>query len=412
MIAFHYPPMKGSSGLQRTLNFTQYLPAHGWEPRLITVSPRAYPATSGDQLSDIPSGLQVRRLACLDASRHLAVRGRYPGLLALPDRWVSWLLTAVPVGLLECVRWKPDLIWSTFPIPTAIVIGALLARLSGRPWVVDLRDSMTEDNYPTDARVRRLLRRIEATAVRRARAVVFTSPGARRMYASRYPEVSDSRWAEISNGYDEESFRHAEQTRRPDTPKPAASLQLVHSGLLDPVDRNPVPFLQAVARLKRLHAISSAVLRITLRATGHDPLYCGLIKQLDIGDIIELVPPIAYLDALREMLDASALIVFQAGNCNHQIPAKLYEYLRAGKPVFGVTDQSGDTAAALRAAGFPGRYLASIEDSAEIESQLIRFLTEVRSEKAVRPDPARIRGWSRAGQSETLAALFDRVASA
>ena len=38
MIAFHYPPMRGSSGIQRTLTFSQHLPRHGWQPLLLSVA--------------------------------------------------------------------------------------------------------------------------------------------------------------------------------------------------------------------------------------------------------------------------------------------------------------------------------------------------------------------------------------
>lgn len=36
MIACHFPPMHGSSGMQRTLRFAQYLPDHGWDNKVIS----------------------------------------------------------------------------------------------------------------------------------------------------------------------------------------------------------------------------------------------------------------------------------------------------------------------------------------------------------------------------------------
>ena len=68
-----------------------------------------------------------------------------------------------------------------------------------------------------------------------------------------------------------------------------------------------------------------------------------------------LAPPIGYGEALAEMISSDALLILQASNCNDQIPAKLYECLRARRPILGLTDPAGDTAAALRAAG-EGRY--------------------------------------------------------
>ena len=42
MIAYHFPPLAGSSGIQRTLRFVQHLPTFGWEPIVLTAHPRAY----------------------------------------------------------------------------------------------------------------------------------------------------------------------------------------------------------------------------------------------------------------------------------------------------------------------------------------------------------------------------------
>jgi hypothetical protein len=136
-----------------------------------------------------------------------------------------------------------------------------------------------------------------------------------------------------------------------------------------------------------------------------------LIADAGIDDIVRLAPSIDYSAALREMINADGLIVFQASNCNHQIPAKIYEYLRAGRPLFAVSDRAGDTAVVLREAGFPDDYLAFIEDSAEIGRQFMRFLGDIRSGTAALPDPARVKTWSRAGQAAILASLFDELSA-
>lgn len=407
MLAFQYPPMKGSSGLQRTLNFTRYLPESGWEPRLLTVSPCAYPSVSPEQLDDIPRGMHVRRLPCIDVARHLAVRGRYPGFLARPDRWTSWLLSALPAGWLDCIRWKPDVIWCTFPITTAVLAANLLARLSGRRLVVDLRDSLTEDNYPVDPVLWKMWRGIESSAVQRASAVVFTSTGTQRMYAARYPTLPQTRWVHIPNGYDEDSFRQAEQL--PATGHDEGRIHLVHSGLLDPVDRNPYPFFRALAQLKRAGAVSAKDLRVTLRATANDAPYRATLEELGIADIVELAPALPYVQALREMLDAHGLLVFQAGNCNHQTPAKLYEYLRAGRPILAITDPVGDTAATLLAANCPREQIAVIDDEQHIGQRLADFIALLRQNRPPLTDPERVSQWSRKGQANSLAQVLDRL---
>ncbi|HKQ60618.1 MAG TPA: hypothetical protein VJS92_04985, partial [Candidatus Polarisedimenticolaceae bacterium] len=155
MIAFHYPPYRGSSSVHRTLAFSKYLGGCGWQPVVLSAHPRAYPQTGDEQLAEIPADVPVERAFALDSARQLALGGRYLRLSAVPDRWSSWALGAVPAGLALIRRHRPAALWSTYPIATAHWIAAALARLSGLPWIADLRDSMTEPGYPRDPWVRR-----------------------------------------------------------------------------------------------------------------------------------------------------------------------------------------------------------------------------------------------------------------
>ena len=187
MVAFHFPPQAGSSGVLRTLNFVKNLPRHGWHPQVLTASARAYVEQRNDLVGSVPPGVALRRGFALDAARHLSVKGKYSRLFALPDRWSSWWLGAMYIGWREMRRHPPDLIWSTYPISTAHQIGASLARLSGVPWVADFRDPMVSSNYPSEPLQRRVWQRIEQRVMRSAALCVFTTARAAQAYATRYP---------------------------------------------------------------------------------------------------------------------------------------------------------------------------------------------------------------------------------
>jgi len=206
LIAYHYPPVKGSSGLQRALKASRYLRGGGWDCDVLTVWPHAYEATGDDEITDIPNDVEVVRAIAFDAKRHLSLMGSYPRAAAVPDRWMTWAIDGVRRGKKMLARKKYDVIWSTFPIATAHRIGLKLSKHSGLPWVADCRDQMTEPGYPSDPWIFKRVRALENDVVHNAQAVVFTAPGAQAMYASRYPELPADRWQLIENGYDEAAF--------------------------------------------------------------------------------------------------------------------------------------------------------------------------------------------------------------
>jgi glycosyltransferase involved in cell wall biosynthesis len=406
MIAFHFPPLRGSSGIQRTLKFSQYLPQFGWEPLVLSAHPRAYANAGNDQLRDIPDGLVVRRAFALDTSRHLSVRGKYPGFFALPDRWISWLFGAVPAGLRLIWRYRPDVIWSTSPIATAHLIGLALHRLTGIPWVVDMRDPMSDDSYPTDPFIRRLYRRIENKVIRHCNAVVCTTEAAVKAYQARFPELPASRFKLIENGYDEENFADAERDgKHPEQAR--EQIVMVHSGVIYPSERNPIPLFAALSALQQEGVIAAGKFKLILRATGHDSYLQGLIDQHGIASLVTLAPHLPYREALTEMLNADSLLLLQAANCNHQIPAKLYEYLRARRPILALTDPAGETAAALRTAGIDT--IAPLDSKDEIMLALKRFLALIASNSAPLASTETIAANSRHSRTAQLSGLLDAV---
>ena len=406
LVAFHFPPQTGSSGLLRSLKFSRYLPEFGWQPLVLTANPRAYESTDPQKETIPQTALPILRAFGLDTKRHLGFRGAYLDWMALPDRWVSWVLGAVPAGFLAIRKYRLDAILSTFPISTAILIGFLLHRLTGKPWIVDLRDSMTEEGYPKDPTERRVRLWIERNAIRHASRIIFTADSTRRMYLGRYPELSRDRCVVIPNGYDEEDF--ASLVERPSAPIPDHQpVRLLHTGLVYPEERDPRPFFQALARLKQEGKISPGTLRIAFRAAGSEDFFQGIVNTLGIADLIQFQPHVPYGQALQECADADGLLIFQAANCDHQIPAKAYEYLRLRKPLFALTSYSGDTAALLRDAG--GSSIVNLADENEIYQALPSFLKAVRTATHPLPHPEKILQYARRSQAQMLADCLNDV---
>jgi hypothetical protein len=183
-----------------------------------------------------------------------------------------------------------------------------------------------------------------------------------------------------------------------------AATLLVHSGALYPEERDPRALYGALAELKRSGKVDKDSLKLVLRSTGHDRYHKDLVVAQGIDDIVSVEPALPYRAALREMLDADGLLVLQAANCNHQVPAKIYEYLRARRPILALTDPSGDTAAVLKSIG--AATPIPLDDREAIERGLLRFLESVRSGKARVASTEDVRRHSRLARTDQLDALL------
>jgi hypothetical protein len=232
---------------------------------------------------------------------------------------------------------------------------------------------------------------------------VFTTPGAATQYRLRYPARAD-RISVIENGYDDEMFAGL----HPAPPRsPGAKKVLLHSGIVYPSERDPAALFAALQVLRTSGRIAPQTFSLRFRAPVHARMIGELAARFGVSDLVEVAPPVAYRDALSEMTQADGLVILQAANCNEQIPAKLYEYLRAQRPILGLADPAGDTARALVRAGVD--YIAALEDRDAIAQMLARFLVDLDESSASLPDPIQVGRASRRERTAELAATLQRA---
>lgn len=401
-VAFHFPPLHGSSGIQRTLAFARHLPRHGWRTHVLTTTLNAYERVSAESLSLIPPDTQVYRAWALDSRRHLSICGRYIDSLAVPDRWQSWVIPAIVRGVWLARRLGAAAVCSTYPIASAHIVGYGISRLTGLPWIADLRDPMLQNDFPHGALRRRAFGWIERRIVAHARRILVTTPGAAEFYFERYPAMPRDRIVVIENGYDEQIF--------PTLPEPPAAaadrpLTLLHSGLIYGQERDPRNLFGALRDL--LPRLAPLRVRVVLRAPGEELPWAQVIAEYGLQDVVEVRPPIPYQQALAEMMAADALLILQACNCNRQIPAKAYEYCFAGRPIIGLTDPAGDTGRLLARLGVPA--VAALEDQAAITQMLANVLPQLRDGTYPPLDAAQVAALSRSARTAELAAVLDAV---
>lgn len=411
LIAYHFPPCSESSGYMRTLCFARDLRGLGWRPDVLTATVNAYDRASTELYDWIPPEVRVHRALAFDTQRHLSIKGRYLSFLALPDRLVSWLPAAVMVGVAAVLRHNLKVVWSTYPLATSHIIGYLVARLTGRPWIADFRDPMVEFNAtkglwaPSNKTLRDCRLWVEKRCMEKASALVYCTEGARRSVIERYGDIIAARTHVIPNGYDEDSFAVLGD-EAPPAVATTTPYKLLHSGTIYPTDdRDPSAFFAALARLKAEAMLDAGRLKVMFRASGQDAWLAGKIAEYNLADMVQIGTRISYHEALRETCAADGLLVFQGYTSNPAIPAKVYEYIRSGRPIFAMVDHAGDTAALL--ARVACENVADLRSVDEIYTRLKSFVADLSAQRARGVPLAVAQTYARHHRATELAALLD-----
>lgn len=361
MIARDFPPALTSATL-RTASFARHLPAFGWKVSVVTIADSFHAVTDPGGAPSLPEGCEVFHAFGFDTKAVIGVRGRYPSLLAFPDREVSWIFDGVRQALRAHRRGAADVVWSTSPSVSAHCIAYVVAQLTGLPWIAELRDPWNLD-APYGSLLRSADSRLQRRLLAAADAIVVTTAGLATDLERRCGASVRGKLSVISNGYEEESFAEVSANDR------AASFSIAHIGECPPSYRDPAGFLRAVRRCiergdlppdTRIDFIGAAATRDSI---WPDVVSSGLQGQVRITERLNRD------DAAAVTARTPLLLLLQAGlDRDAQVPAKAYEYLRSGAYILAVTSPEGETAQLLR--GFAGVSVVAPDDIDAIAAAL------------------------------------------
>jgi glycosyltransferase involved in cell wall biosynthesis len=412
VVAYHFPPESSSSGVLRTLKYVRYLGGFGWRTTVVTLNRDAYEVTDPRLEEQIPRDVHVIRTPFVDVKRHLAIKGKYLSVLAIPDRLIGWWPWAVAAGSRVLKEDPMDLIYSTSPYATAHLVALTLSRRSGIPWVADVRDPLYDE--PPEAGTTRLghfaARRLERLVVRRAHRIVTTTARLRDTLAGRYSMEPQEKFVAIPNGYDEEDF-----SRKAGPSPPADELLIVHAGVISESFRDPRPLFEAVSWAVAAGGVELSRVRFRFLgggSFGESPEMRAAVERAGLASRVEFLPRVSYEASLMELNRASVLLLLQASQDTvDSVPAKTFEYLRAGRPVLALVPD-GATADVMRDTG--GGWVVDPIDSKGLQDVIIRIYQTWTKGclDSLRADPTTLARFSRQHLAGELAAQFDALLSA
>jgi glycosyltransferase involved in cell wall biosynthesis len=311
----------------------------------------------------------------------------------------AWLPRARRAAGRAALARRPDVVLTSGPPHWGHLIGLSLKRRFGLPWVADFRDPWVHVPLVVGQPPRGLYARWERFWERRVLAgadlVLANAPRAADAFRATFPAEA-GKIEVLPNGYDPESFAGL--------PGPAGQgeLRLVHAGELY-AGRDPRPLLQA---LRGLQAPAGRPLRVEF-VGATSPHFEDDVRAGGLEGVVQGVGQVGYAQSLRAMTTADVLLLLDTAGRKSGVPAKLYEYLGAGRPVLALADADGDTAAILRQSGTVHR-VAPPADADAIRRALGELLAEVAA-GPVEPAPAREQ-FTRESLAGRLSGLMERWA--
>lgn len=342
VVVSHVAPPEDNPGANRLGALVRHLPAHGWHPAVVAGGIAGCGSVGGwpTLRPGEPLGL-FHRLAGtrpkVEGAGPRAAPGRAERLvvehLAVPDLHVGWAPGATLAAARLARRLDAAAILSSSPPESAHLAAMGASRLTGLPWVAELRDGwMSEGLKPLAEHPvrRRVEAALERAMGRRATLVGVTRPIA----ADLQRRYGEAHW--VPNGFDDEVIppEAAERARRLLDP---AALNLVYTGSFatSRFTQSPEP-LAAAMRLLAGERPGGRPVALTVAGTLTESEHA----LLEATPGCRVVPRVPRPVALALQRAADALVVVTARGDASVATGKLFEYLGAGRPILALADGS------------------------------------------------------------------------
>ena len=365
LIISHAFPPQAEVGSIRIAQFCRYLPEYGIEPVVLTVEERFYEAVDYSRMA--PPSVRVLRTPMITtplewyrtAKRllHPLVRQAHSlpenqkttrsgsswreailGLLQIPDRYWGWYLPAIRYADRFLREEHVDAIFSSGPPWTSHLIARHVKLKFNIPWLVDFRDPWASlvPHRHAPAWQHRLTLSLEKSCVRSADLVLCNTERLCHTFQTRYSEFNSSKFRTLTNGFEDLPVMRKERR--------GSKHVLLHLGSIYG-QRRIDTFLVALSELVRSGRLDAESFQVIFQGDAelvHLAEAAKIVPDLLQSKCIEFRPRVSWSQAWPLLWQSDLLLLFQ-GTHELQVPAKFYEYLQTGIPIFAVTEEGALT---------------------------------------------------------------------
>lgn len=350
-LAWSFPPIR-AIGAVRTWNIAKSLTRLGWDVTVVTPDPqlirnpdspeRIEAAIAREGIERIFTKhdwrfLSPDRFICKNGGIQWVIEGvcRRVARRFGVSRGVGWLKQAQR-ACSHIRREEVDLILASGPPFDGFVLAERLAKMLGRPYVLDYRDPWWTEVRGMFRVLQPMVDRLEARLVTRSAAVTVVSPSWAADLDSQFnvgPKLHV-----LTNGYDPEELADIE-------PHYFGHFAIVYTGIFYPPERVITPVLSALKLLDRKQVRGEWCFHYY----GDDDRHVREeALRLGVGHRVKLHGMVSRLAALSAVKGANVAIVIASVSENASdglagwIPAKIFETVGLGVPVLLIAPFGSD----------------------------------------------------------------------
>lgn len=351
IITYYWPPA-GGPGVQRWLKFVKYLPDFGFQPIIYTPENPTYQMRDENLLSEIPENLQILRtpitepykFAEIFSKKHtqtissgiiaeqdkqgalqkflLYIRGNF----FVPDARILWKKPSVKFLKEFLLREKIETVITTGPPNSMHLIAMELKKTLPIKWVADFRDPWTKmwyfDQLKLTNQTRKKHEKLEQQVLQTADQVITTT----KTVQQEFRQLTDKPVHVITNGYD---LSPASEKKRDSV------FSLSHIGSFFSL-KNLSGLWQAIRELIDENDDFKKLFKLRLIGKNNPELTAEL-KRYDLWNHTEDLGYLSHSEVIEQQEKSSVLLIqYTHEEIKGIIPGKLFEYMRAGRPILGV----------------------------------------------------------------------------
>ncbi len=404
----------------RSLKNVKYLTQMGFDVQVLTVRTGLIRHPKDHSLlADIPNSVKVWRSFCPDANwlfkllwglRLKSLVRFIQQRVLIPDHEVLWRPFAKAL-LRRIIRRDPDIraaVISSGP-PSSLSLGLKHKFRYRIPFICDFRDEWTNNperlniEFPAASQSRELV--MESRIVSAAAGISYLSQIMRDNFCQLYPFLQDRPFAILPNGFDESDFAGLKSTSDQEL------FHLVYSGSFYD-RRQPDPLWQAILGLVKEGKLDPDKFRVDIFGKNTRSFVLGrFVSDPVLERIVSFHPFLDYRDSLKELMRASALLLYipSGKNTESVLTGKIFDYLQSEKPILAIVPPAGLASELVSKAGTG--FVADYQDQGGIADSLLKLYQLWQNGKLqdIKADSDYIRQFSRRELAARLAGLIEEA---